>query len=151
MEEVNYWTMYVIPIGIQLLIAGTTLYVARRQIINAGVTQFRQQWIDNLRNTLSDYCPIVRSIMLFWDPKNREENKAEVLYKDFEQSRFKIKMLINPTERDHIELVRMIDIIHKDTIDPLRVDLKVNKLLDELTECSQKIFKSEWERVKDGD
>ena len=151
MEAVNYWTMYVIPIGIQLLIAGTTLYVARRQIINAGVTQFRQQWIDNLRNTLSDYCSLVRSIMLLWDPTNREENKAEVLYKDFEQARFKINMLINPTEKDHIELVRMIDIIHKDTTDPLRVDLKVNRLLDELIKCSQKIFKTEWIRVRDGD
>jgi len=151
MEVVNYWTMYVIPISIQLLIAGTTLYVVRRQIINAGVTQFRQQWIDNLRNTLSDYCSLVRSIMLMWDPTNRDENKALVLYKDFEQAKFKINMLINPNEKDHIELVRIIEIIHKDTTDPLREDLKVNKLLGELTKCSQKIFKTEWNRVRDGD
>lgn len=150
MEEVNYWTMYVIPIGIQLLIAGTTLYVARKQILNAGVTQFRQQWIDNLRNTLSEYCALVRSTMLLWDPRNREENKAEPLFKDFQQARFKIHMLINPNEPDHIELVRKIDIIHKDTIDPTRIDKKVNDLLEELIACSQKIFKDEWNRVKKG-
>lgn len=150
MEEINYWTSYVIPIGTQLVIAVTAIYAVRKQVINSGITQFRQQWIDNLRNTISEFCSITKNIILLWNQYDKHNKETEAIYKDFEMMVFKIKLLINPNEEDHKMLVTLVEEINQDLYDPLFVPKKIDTLLRSLVSCSQGILKREWEVVKKG-
>ena len=73
--------------------------------------------------------------------------------KDEEQRRLaqlqhEIELLINPTESDHKELVETIKQI------PWRLERgtdelgELNPLMDKATALGQKIFKTEWDRIK---
>lgn len=147
----DIWITYIIPIGTQLIIAFTAIYIVRKQIVNAGVTQFRQQWIDNLRNTISEFYSTTKNIMLLWNRFDKHNRDTEAIYKEFEEKVSKIKLLINPNESDHRNLINIVDRIDTDLYDPLYEDKDINNLLKNLIDCTQAILKREWERVKKGE
>ena len=63
----------------------------------------------------------------------------------------KIKLLINPLEANHKKLVEIVSNLRSLSDEPTAEELnRMLALQDELTVVTQKILKSEWERVKKG-
>lgn len=122
----------------------TTRYQFRATVLSGN----RQQWINTLRDSLADFLSTASLIKA-----DVEDSMANV--DDFKKRMerlylmvSRIKLLINPKEDDHLELV--------DRIDSLRVavtkrDTDVSGDVGDITEIGQKVLKREWERVKKGE
>lgn len=136
---------------IPILVAIVTYVIAKRQITNAGVTQFRQNWIDNLRDAISVYVSKAEMITIldFDDDKSYQEH-----FKELSQMQYKIELLLNPNESDHLEIVSLIrnirDVIHDEEITDEKMDEQVDNLIDRLMDVTKKVLKREWNVVKKG-
>lgn len=136
---------------IPVLVAIITYIIARKQITNAGVTQFRQNWIDNLRDAISIYVAKAEMITIldFDDDESYLEH-----FKELSQMQHKIELLLNPNESDHQEIVTLInnirDIIHDEEIDEKELDKKTDNYIDRLMEVTKRVLKREWNIVKKG-
>lgn len=128
------------------------MVIAKKQITNAGVTQFRQQWIDNLRNSVSDYLSAVDGIIFYSVYVNHHfDIKQSDLIKDLKMKQYKVLLLINPLEKDHIQLVELINEISKLIETPDAGNQKLIKTkIENLVNDMQKVLKKEWEVVKKG-
>ncbi len=131
-----------------------SVYVARRQIRASVVSSNRYKWIDQLRDQLAELVSLIR----FLDLYRKIEHITEAEWIDRFQKAFvieqKIKLLINPNEPDHAELVgdiRAAVTALLDTGHEASDDSNVVALTDTVIRHSQTILKREWERVKRGD
>ncbi len=127
--------------------------IAKRQIRATTISANRQVWIDTFRNLIAEWVSIIDS-----SPKGDPYAK---MYSDKAVfTREKVKLLINPIEKDHNELLRLLGMVpvvtsmiqeeengeKEDSLQYRRADY-----LYKITELTQKILKREWERVKEGD
>jgi hypothetical protein len=128
-----------------------TLYIGRKQIELSRriaskqiVAPMRQAWINELRGKLAE----LSSSALHYFNAGFEDRKDEE-YKRLTQVEAEITLLINPAEKDHQELVKAIRIMMLalarglDDVDNFIEAHQTTKSL------GQKIFKAEWNRVKD--
>lgn len=136
---------------IPVLVAIITYIIAKKQITNAGVTQFRQNWIDNLREAISAY--IAKAEMISMLDYDDDENYFEH-FKDLSRMQYKIELLLNPNEDDHKEVVNLIsdirDVIHEEDIEDDKLDKRIDDLIDRLLDVSKNVLKREWNVVKKG-
>lgn len=134
-------------ICIPVIIGAITFIIAKRQITNAGVTQFRQKWIDNLRDSISKYVAQAETISML-------ELNDDISYfrefKELAQTQHKIELMLNREESDHSEIIGHIsdirDLIHENKID----QDKFNEMIKALIGVSQDVLKREWKVVKKG-
>ena len=127
-------------------------FIAARAQSKGMLGPMRQGWINNLRDTLAEFAAAVSAgviqttSQMAGDDKTRhaaEDARKEHYEKTFELKE-KIHLLINATEPEHIELVRLVEIAFQaydkmaDTTLPLR----------ELRVRAQKVIKQEWNVVK---
>lgn len=136
---------------IPILVAVVTYIIAKKQITNAGVTQFRQNWIDNLRDAISLF--IAKAEMISVLERDDDENYREH-FKELSQMQHKVELLLNPNENDHQEIVDLLegirDTIHDDEMDDETLDEKIDELIDKLLDVSKRVLKREWNVVKKG-
>lgn len=136
---------------IPIIIGVITFIVAKKQITNAGVTQFRQKWIDNLRDAISIYIAKAEMISMldFDDDKTYFEH-----FKELSQMQYKIELMLNSSESDHADIVEIIgeirDIIHDEDINEDELENNLGELILELVEVSKRVLKREWSIVKKG-
>jgi hypothetical protein len=138
-------------------IAGATIgaaisYLVGRQQFNANVVSAnRQAWINTLRDAVSEYQSCVSGMTVFLTAgqihsSEFRERLDRLLFLDS-----KIKLLINPDEANHQKLVEIVSSLRSISQESTGEELKrMLSLQDELTVITQKILKSEWERVKKG-
>jgi hypothetical protein len=129
--------------------------IAKRQISASTITTSRQQWINNLRETISDF--LAKANTVYGLAKNHYANEQSILrIEQLAQLNYKIHLLINPNEEDHSKLARLVDYISS-SLNKLAktedIDLihEVGDKQEELIKLSQQILKREWERVKAGE
>ena len=130
-----------------------SVYVVRKQINANVVSMNRQKWIDNLRDQLSELISLLMFINLGIHSKLvGKDNLINKIEKAFFVET-KIKLLINPREEDHIELISLIH----NAVEEIFKDEK-DRNLGKLMECqkaivrvSQEVLKRESERVKKGE
>ncbi len=122
------------------------LEVSKRQINSSVLSKNRQEWINTLRDSISEFISAITMI----EDKNISTNEQldshttkleRILYINT-----KINLLINANEEDHIllaeKLKRLLELYVKpDNNEKITV-------IDDTVELSQKILKREWERVK---
>lgn len=123
-----------------------TWRVARSQI-NANVrANNRQKWINSLRNNLSEFLSSQRLICLYHHGNPFDNEIATESFQKMLQESM-IRLLINPNEEDHAELVRLLHesiemqdkiIATKDWKDS---DLDLDGLHDKIIKLSQSILK----------
>jgi hypothetical protein len=113
----------------------------------------RQVWINTLRESISDFSSTARVVSLSKEFADKY-SRAEKLF--FLEE--KMKLLVNPKEADHQKLILILENTRKAAMqifaagtddtkkDAAQKELKTS--LNGLTEISQIILKSEWERVK---
>jgi len=111
--------------------------IATKQINATVLSTNRQEWINMLRNNISEFIALC---LIIKDLQNRENapslpEKIECLNHRLS----KIKLLINPTEDDHNELITLLAQATK-SVDP--------DVLDKIEKRAQVILKREWVRVK---
>ena len=130
-------------------------YLVGRQQFKANVVSAnRQAWINMLRDTVSEYqsCVSVMTMLVARDDIDKVlfsiEFREHVARLEFLRS--KIRLLINPTEKEHQRLAEIVS----EPVTGGRTDEDLNRMLacrNELPIVVQKILKSEWERVKKGE
>lgn len=127
-------------------------FIAKKQINATVISANRQQWINTLRDCVSELLSLITPIAIYsrddmWSKNEKLEkfNRAMLL-------RSKIKLLINPNENDHNELVNLIEIIFSrlGKEQSSENDKAIGQLQISITSQSQIILKKEWERVKKG-
>lgn len=108
------------------------------------ISPIRQEWINDLRNTLIELTSKTSHYMV----AGIEDRKDSEYYRITELEH-KIKLLINPLEEDHTLLV---DSIKELTTNLYKMGWESEILFwekhREVITISQKILKREWERVK---
>lgn len=147
--------------GVVLLIlaAGITLAGVRYQTKSNIVTKTRQHWINSLRKQLAALFSTLVSIdaeMSGWQKASKNGNEAdrkkyaestELLATEFQKQFTRLKLMLNPKEPDHKDLVSRIEKII-DKLLQIKPSIDLPKERDDLVKLSQAILKREWERVK---
>ncbi|WP_372943251.1 hypothetical protein [Shewanella sp.] len=147
---------------IGFLVAVTTAVIAKEQ----KVSEFRQAWIDSLRNESSELIGIAYSLTVQMEKiksiKKDKKNNKEILHGDLNDAyllRLELyiklrslssKIILRLNIDEHEELIKSLNdlnSIHLEDIDPEVQFLQLNNLKSLL----QPILKSEWEKVKKGE
>jgi hypothetical protein len=148
-------------------IAGAISLVALTLNKEQKISELRQAWIDGLRNDLSTLFATVRAFARATQEASHSAEKTNVesaiKFSDehvskfryqVAETRYRIQLRLNPKEKDHIELLRLIKVaIHKqqEAIDGENETDQVMREIESAVEHSTKVLKSEWERVKKGE
>jgi hypothetical protein len=130
----------------------TSADVANRQIRASVVSNNRQQWINTLRDTIADF--IAKQVMVRTrNEKSFANDDSFPRMEEMLRLAYKIQLLINPTEKDHAELVELIfdmaNTVSRTSPRPKEFDL--NRIVQRVVDLSQAILKREWDRVKCGE
>jgi hypothetical protein len=128
--------------------------IAKRQISASTVTTSRQQWINTLRDAISDFS--AKASMIYCLAKNQYADEQSIpRIEGMLQLNYKIELLINPNEEDHAILAQLVTDIASSLmlakVKKAEIDTDLDKKQAEIVSLSQKIFKREWERVKKGE
>jgi hypothetical protein len=131
----------------------TSLDIARVQITADLVSANRQQWINTLRDTLAEL------LALLWASSHASSqgamNNEQVYQANLRAGMMlnKIRLLLNPKEQDHSELIKVLPQILQaaDSMQSIHSPASI-KAFDDLEShiiaLMQAILKREWERVK---
>lgn len=133
---------------------GHQLISIDKQIRSTVLSKNRQDWINSLRDNVSMFISSGFALLLM--TKKTQYNEIRAKIEELLQYSSKIKLLINPKEDDHANLVLKVDQVVYQVIgeftakngnDKQGVEI-AKTLINELIILSQIIFKREWERVK---
>lgn len=145
------------------LIAGL---VALYQVKSNTISSARITWIENLRNTLSEYSALVN--LTITKLKNMIEVGTKLANPDYDGFRddyqsylstsnkvselgYKVKLYVNPAEKDHMEIVKLIEKIDH-TLEKRKIQnidtAEVQNDIDLIISKSKTIFKTEWTKSK---
>lgn len=127
------------------------------------ISEFRQQWIDSLRNEIGSFLANVETLTRLADYKLSSLNKTEFdeselanfraenrdLYISINESRHKITMRLNPTE--HETLIGYIDTLVRTFRGKCGNVSNIYIGIDNVVSAAQSILKKEWLRVRNGE
>jgi hypothetical protein len=99
----------------------------------------RQEWINSLRDEITQFLAVVAST----SPSQHPTQISEVGQKKLWLHNYKIQLLLNPKEEDHVELVEKI----REEINNL-IYQNEETLISDIIAISQKVLKREWDRVR---
>jgi hypothetical protein len=130
--------------------------VAEKQIRASVVSENRQDWINTLRNNISEFQAKAKiatvEARLASDPNSSfaaDPDSHNNAMKALTLLANRIKLLINPTEEDHARLVTCVEELLEFCSDGEPNDVKRHQeLQNRITSVGQRILKREWERVK---
>ena len=131
-----------------------SVLVAKNQINASVVSSNRQEWINRLRDELATLVGIVHHLPSAHANGSVTTNEAIAEHGKFVEQFQVIKLLINPKETDHQELVRLIELADKKIIDSINKKVagasEFEAVGQRIVAQSQIVLKREWERVKNG-
>src|SRR4051812_35653930 len=112
-----------------------------------GVAQFRQQWINSLRQQISEFLTHVSFVG--YDRRFQHEHPAQVLARVETATRLQttIALMLNRRDGDHARLLQLLDDLLGEVTsnpDPAN-DTRAQSLAKECTRLSQDVLKREWD------
>lgn len=132
-----------------------SVYVAKREIRASVVSSNRQAWINRLRDELAFFVREVRLVPPTLAAKAITMPEAISRYEGLTLREETVKLLLNPTESEHTDLLRLMKNSREKTQTAINKQQGMAKELDQaadlIVDMSQKVLKTEWERVKRGD
>ncbi len=149
---------------ITALIAFVNLTLSKEQ----KTSEFRQAWIDGMRSDLATYLSSARALCrTMQEARSPNTDDEDIQDYKFEKTKisemringasalYRIKLRLNKTEPEHIELNRLIDVAIE-TQNKINIEKGKNydealKAIERVSTHSQDILKSQWERVKKGE
>ncbi len=131
-----------------------SIFVAKNQINASVVSANRQTWINRLRDELATLVGIVHHLPSAHANGSVSADAAITEYGRFVEKFQVIKLLINPKETDHQELIRLIESADKKIIESINKSQANSSEFEaagqRIVAQSQIVLKREWERVKNG-
>jgi hypothetical protein len=128
--------------------------VAKKQINATVVSGNRQVWINRLRDEVASLVAIVHYLPSAHANKSMTSEAAIEKYGQFVERAQVVKLLINPKERDHRELVHLVDTASRKLINSINSKQanapEFEALAEEIVTHTQAVLKREWNRVKNG-
>ena len=150
MEKINLADI-LSNICIPLIIGWITFIIAKRQIRGSGVTQFRQQWINDLRESISLF--ITKAELISMLDLDDDETYFDC-FEELSQTQNKIELMLNPEEDDHNEVIAILDnmreLAHDEKLREDKLEARMNKEIEKLLAVSKRVLKREWNVVKKG-
>jgi hypothetical protein len=132
-----------------------SIYVAKKQINSTVLSANRQAWINCLRNELAELVTIVRHVPPAYAANSITNPEAISKHGELTEKIELVKLLINPNEPDHQELVRLISsagVQVKNAINKMQGKApEMEQAANRIVFQSQIILKREWIRVKKGE
>lgn len=119
-------------------------------------SEFRQEWINKLREEIADYATHVSAISdqlkIKFDDDNEKLKHLALYYLAINRASNAIKLRLNPAENGSKAILSaMSEIENRSTSDQSFSSSDIQVLEDDLIKESQKLLKSEWDRVKTGE
>jgi hypothetical protein len=137
-----------------------TLAVARRQFSANVLSANRQKWIETLRDMLAELISLMVAVLVVkagwkgkWDKGLGAIAADPTLLSKLERIvlvQWKVRLLLNPTEKDHQELYQAIEAAFARIQSEESADSDMDADIQKITRLGQAILKREWERVKRG-
>lgn len=112
---------------------------ALRNSENVGrhkVAEFRQAWINNVIDTLSEHHSIISTIPAGQSASPEDERKLA-------SSRTKLAILLNPDEADTVALLNAME-----KVDASKTDAEFATSESEMLAVARRLLKTEWVRLK---
>ena len=132
-----------------------TIYVAKKQIRSSVVSVNRQAWINRLRDEIANFVRDVKHMPSAHSAEAISTAEAISRHGEIVLREEVVKLLLNPEEEEHKELLRLMAIARKKAQNAINTNRGLATVLDEASDPivaqTQKILKAEWERVKRGD
>lgn len=132
-----------------------SVYVAKKQINSSVLSRNRQEWINRPRNVLAELVTIIRHVPPAYAANSITNQEAIAKHGELTEKIELVKLLLNPNETDHQELVRLISAASvqvKDAINQRAGQaVEMEKTAERIISQSQIILKREWNRVKSGE
>lgn len=132
-----------------------TVYVANKNIKSSVVSKNRQDWINRLRNEIAELLKEMQHVPSAYAAQALTTEQAIERHGIILSKVEIIKLLINPKESDHEDLVRQISLASDKAIEAINhkkgYASELEKMSSNIVTISQTILKREWERVKSGD
>lgn len=148
------------------IIAGVFSYINLVSLKESKVSEFRQNWINDLRKELSEYISATRALI----EKLRHDNHRQMiprqdfmakknnhgeLYNQMLNSKINILLRINDKEKEETikkinnEFISLVEGIHHD-FESAEFD-KSEEKIETLISKSRELLKYEWNRARDGE
>ena len=140
----------------------TSKEIAQLELNKSVKSANRQQWINTLRDCLSEYLASLETYKVKFE--NAKKNNEAVTFKKNENYAYeirrigiKIELMLNPEENKSENLLYTIfalsSLVVSDKVDFHSEEYlnQYGKLLQQLMDTAKSILKEEWERVKKGD
>ncbi len=131
-----------------------SIYVTNKQINASTVSANRQAWINQLRNELAALITIIRHVPSAYHADTLSVGEAIGKHGEMTNRVEVVKLLINPGETNHKELVRLIESASIKVIDAINAKhanaTELEKAAERIVDMSRLILKTEWVRVKNG-
>lgn len=135
------------------LVAGIISFVVTVLSKDQKTSEFRQAWIDGLRTDVADFAGIVGAMVAVANAKHLRGDDAQSYllerHDDFAKMQSlitKIRLRLNPDE--HFEILAGLDFFGAGTSSTKE---QMDQAVDDVVVATQKILKSEWSRVKQGE
>jgi hypothetical protein len=156
------------PIGAVMAasITGAVSFVSLIISKEQKISEFRQSWIDALRNDLSEFSSQARQVAAHIEPfsikmlastvSGEAEDRPDPLLANrrrLAQAYYSIRLRLNSSESDHEKLIARLDIVYEvlnTRAESIRFDQTV-KELNEMATIAEGVLKREWNRVKAGE
>jgi hypothetical protein len=143
------------------VIGGTVSFVVTMLSKEQKTSEFRQAWIDGLREDLANFAGISALLADIVDSRMARGETLESIegavvsshladIQEIEVARLKILFRLNPVE--HATLIERIDAMFEHSaIEEFENPGSGERLISDFVAESQKVLKSEWKRVKRGE
>jgi hypothetical protein len=151
---------------IAALITGAISFVNLTLTKEQKISEFRQAWIDGLREDLAAFFAATRAFARANQevqanqgnadcaPLAMTKEKVSDLRYQVAETRYRIQLRLNPKEVEHVELFRLMRVAIDSQQDVMLGKGKTENALEAVEMAAAyapKILKSEWERVKKGE
>ena len=160
-------TLAAVATVVAALIAGLIAFVNLTLNKEKKTSEFRQEWIDGLREDLATFLSAARACARAFAAKTAlGENYAKVAFPlsdeqvgelrlSAAQTFYRIKLRLNPDELEHVELLRLltraIEEQNKQQLEQSTTDVEILAAIDRASDYARPVLKTEWKRVKSGE
>lgn len=130
-----------IVIGATGLLIG--LRNSKKTIFINSVTASRVKWIENVRNSIAEFCGLTLHLAL----TEMEQKERRQIIEKIDRLRFVIKLQLNRSDKFDKQIIDKVDLLPNLT-EPNKI-MELEKEINELIEQTQDLLKFEWEGVKE--